>query len=126
MDPQESIRQVDAAIQAHGTWKLKLRTAITRGTLEKTPDEICSDDQCDFGRWLHGNSIDAETRRGMPYKVVSRLHREFHQIAATVAEKVVTGQHEAAQLHLDGPFREKSETLSRALVKWKRELRSQI
>lgn len=117
------IPQIDAAIGAHGAWKLRLRTAIATGQCEVTPHTAGCDDRCAFGRWLHGPEIDQQTRAGMPYQVIRRLHAEFHTCAGEVLGEALGGQLAAAEARLNGPFAERSDKLVRALMKWKGELR---
>lgn len=119
----DSIRK---AIGAHGAWKLKLKTALTTGRSELTPQIVGKDDQCEFGRWLYSQGVDAQTRAGMPYKVVKRLHGEFHQIAGRVLELSLSGKRDEATGLLEGDFTQKSETLARALAKWRGELQDNV
>lgn len=118
------IKEINDAIGAHGTWKLKLRTAITMGKSDVEPTTVRCDDRCALGRWLYGSSVEAPTRSGKPYQVVRRLHAEFHQSAATVLEDALAGRKAQAGQILEGEFKERSEKLVRALTKWKGELLS--
>ena len=115
---------VRTAIGAHGAWKLKLKTAVTTGRSETTPATVGRDDQCEFGKWLHGQGIDAGTRAGMPYQVVRRLHAEFHQCAGKVLALGLDGKRTEASQLLDGEFTARSEKLVTALSKWRSELQS--
>jgi len=118
------IKEINDAIGAHGAWKLKLRTAISVGGSDIEPVTVRCDDRCAFGRWLYGPTIDGHTKSGTPYQVIQRLHAEFHQTAATVLERALAGQKLQATEILDGQFKERSEKLVRALIKWKDELQS--
>jgi len=116
------VQEINNAIGAHGAWKLRLRTAISRGTSDVSPEHVRCDDRCDFGKWIHGPSIDAQTRAGKPYEVVRRLHRDFHQTAANVLEHALSQNKAQAEQIMQGEFTERSEKLVRALTKWKGEL----
>jgi hypothetical protein len=116
------VKELNDAIGAHGAWKLKLRTAISLGKSELSPMEVRCDNKCALGKWLYGPGVDATTKSGMPYKVVKRLHAEFHQTAASVLERAMAGQREQASSLLEGEFKERSDKLVRALTKWKGEL----
>ena len=118
------IEEIKAGIGAHGAWKLKLRTAMTTGNTDLKPDVVRCDDQCALGKWLHGSTIDAQTRLGMPYKVNKRVHAEFHECAARVVELILAGQTAKAEALLEGEFTERSEKVVRALTKWRGELLS--
>ncbi|MEW7007416.1 CZB domain-containing protein [Lentilitoribacter sp. EG35] len=113
---------IQKAIGAHGAWKMKLRTAITHGSSEITPDKVRCDDQCEFGKWLYSPSIDPQTRNGKPYQVVRRLHAEFHVCAADVLEHAVNQRAQQAGELIEGEFADRSKILTKALTKWKGEL----
>ncbi|PWE54259.1 hypothetical protein DEM27_21385 [Metarhizobium album] len=118
------VEEITAGIGAHGTWKMKLKTAITTASSDFKPSVVRCDDQCALGKWLHGSKIDAQTKLGMPYKVNKRVHAEFHECAARVLELALAGKAKDAQALLDGEFKERSEKVVRALNKWKGELLS--
>jgi Chemoreceptor zinc-binding domain len=116
------LKEINDAIGAHGMWKMRLRTAINTGASDIAPRDAGCDDRCQFGAWLHGPQIDQQTKGGMPYQVIKRLHADFHRSAGTVLQDAVSGRKDAAEQALTGEFAEKSEKLVRALNKWKREL----
>lgn len=122
MSHAEMIKEINAAIGAHGAWKLKLRTAISHGKSDTSPEVVCKDDQCAFGKWLYGPSLDADTRAGKPYEVVKRLHADFHKCASNVLRKAVSGNERDANALFEGEFTDRSQILVVALSKWKGEL----
>jgi len=122
MSDEVLINQINNAIGAHGSWKIKLRTAIRNGKSELSIDDIRCDSNCAFGKWIHGTDIDAPTRNGAPYKVIKRLHAEFHVCAANVMQMATSGKTEAATNLLEGEFSAKSVKLVRGLNKWKGEI----
>lgn len=122
MPHRMSIEEINKAIGAHGAWKLKLKTAITHSTSDATPENMKLDDHCEFGKWLYGPLVDGDIKSGMPYKVVRRLHAEFHKSAGAVLELAVNGQSDKAEMLFDGEFSERSHILIVALNKWKNEL----
>lgn len=111
-----------AIADAIGAWKFKLKSAVMRGESTLSPRTVERDDCCDFGRWLYGPTIGGTTRNSIPYKVVRRLHAEFHMCAADVLAKAISGERDAAAALLDGAFAERSHRLVTALTKWKLEL----
>jgi len=121
MPDENLIKQINDAIGAHGSWKIKLRTAINKGQSTQSIEEVRCDDKCAFGIWLYGPDIDPETRTGVPYNVIKRLHAEFHLCAADVLKLATTGDRAGAVELLEGDFSEKSEKLVRGLRKWKNE-----
>lgn len=110
------------AIGAHGAWKMRLRTAIATRQSDLNPGDVRCDDRCEFGKWLYSPQIDAETKAGMPYQVVRRLHREFHHAAADVISAVARNDKDQAVALMEDDFTPRSEKLVRALTKWKREV----
>lgn len=121
MSNENLINQINNAIGAHGSWKIKLRTAVNKGQSEHSVEDVRCDDKCAFGKWLHGTEIDAQTRSGAPFNVIKRLHAEFHVCAADVLKKATTGDIPGASELLDGDFAARSEKLVRGLRKWKGE-----
>ncbi len=115
------VQNITDAIGAHGVWKLRLRTAIATGSSDARPSEVRCDDRCALGKWLHSPTIDVQVRSGMPYKVVRRLHAEFHSTAADVLTHALEGRKADANALLEGDFTARSEKLVRALAKWKGE-----
>lgn len=116
------IDEITKAIGAHGAWKRKLRTAISLGKSDDDPRTVCRDDQCPFGKWIHGPTIDQGTRAGVPYQVVKRLHREFHESAGKVLTMVLASRKADAEAHYASDFAPRSEKLVRALTKWRGEV----
>ena len=123
MNDQLLEHELRQAIGAHGAWKLKLSTAIATGRSTVTPEELSRDDCCAFGKWLAGSDLDAATRAGKPYQVVSRLHSEFHRAAGDVLAKALDGDEVGAQTLMDGAYKEKSAKLSAALSKWRTDVK---
>jgi len=120
--PNETlINQINNAIGAHGSWKIKLRTAVNSGNSSHSVEEVRCDDKCAFGKWLHGHDIDQPTRASAPYNVIKRLHAEFHICAADVLKMATSGDTPSATKLLEGEFAAKSEKLVRGLRKWKGE-----
>lgn len=115
-------KEIRAAIAAHDAWNRRLSTAINLGNCETAPADIAVDDKCEFGQWLHGPGLDEETKSGKPYQVTKRLHAEFHDVAARVAQLAEEGKKVEAYNLLDGEYAEKSSKLMRALSKWRGEL----
>lgn len=122
MQTQDMIGEINNAIGAHGAWKLRLKTSIATGRFDDDVHAVSCDDRCAFGKWLHGPGIGAETRAGVPYQVIRRLHAEFHQSAGAVLSHALKGDKGHATELLEGDYAQRSDKLSRALVKWKREL----
>jgi methyl-accepting chemotaxis protein len=114
---------LDNAIAAHGQWKARrLAQALGTGKLETPVATIRTDNQCAFGKWLHGGSV---SHADSPYyKTTKDLHAEFHQTAARVAELAMGGRKAEAEklMAVDGEYANISGKLTSALLGWKRSL----
>lgn len=92
---------LDDAIDAHAQWKIRLRTAIhTKQPLDTAT--IARDDQCELGKWLHG---EAKARYGTApifAELLSR-HAVFHVAAGDVAKAIEAGQFAEAERLLGAP-----------------------
>ncbi|MFN3470324.1 MAG: CZB domain-containing protein [Novosphingobium sp.] len=116
------VSQIEEAIGAHGLWKMRLRGAIRSGTCDLTVQEASGDCNCKFGKWLHDPAFAPAHKGGVPHRVVTRVHAEFHREAGRVLQLALAGDQAAADAAMAGPFTETSEKLVRALLKWKGEL----
>ncbi len=110
-------KNIKEAIGSHGAWKLKLKTAVTMGYCDLPVTDASCDHDCNFGKWLHSPNFDAETRMGAPYRVINRLHAEFHKCAGSVLDLATSGRGPKATALLNGDFTQQSEKLVRGLQK---------
>ncbi|CRL15230.1 CZB domain-containing protein [Phaeobacter italicus] len=124
MAHERTLDEIQKAIRAHGMWKLRLKTAISSGSSDATPEVVGCDHLCEFGKWLYDDTMPTEILNGKPYQVVKRLHAEFHQTAGEVLKNALDGNASKSKELLDGGFAEKSDKLVRALTLWKTELRN--
>lgn len=111
------------AIAAHGTWKLKLRTSVNSGKAAQSADEIACHTCCAFGIWMHDPRIVDEHGASIPYRVIDRLHAEFHAVAADITDLVIAGDVNRAKTMLETTFNEHSTHLVRGMTKWIKEAR---
>jgi hypothetical protein len=123
MSNGDILTEIKNAVGAHGKWKFNLKMAIANNKSDFEVDKVQRDDLCEFGKWLYSDRIDEDTKLGKPYEVITRLHGEFHKCAAQVLELALGNHNSKATLLLEGEFTERSDTLVRALSKWKGELR---
>lgn len=112
--------EITKAIAAHGMWKTRLTQAIESGKMDTPVDTVRMDDQCAFGKWLYGVSLDLQGTTSAQYEEVKKLHAQFHRVAAQVVELALSGKkHEALQLmSLDGEFTKISSKLTAAMSIW--------
>jgi chemoreceptor zinc-binding protein len=120
MNPVENFtEQVRRAIGAHGQWKLRLDQAIASGASDVSVAVVRRDDQCEFGRWLHG-PLDPVARACDAYRDVVALHAEFHREAAAALELALAGRTEEAQAAIarGSAFARTSAALTGAMMGW--------
>jgi hypothetical protein len=87
----EEMQKVDAAVQAHGQWLTRLRTAIEKGTSEFQPDAVKLDNRCDFGKWLYGE-FPATLKATPAFEEIRGLHAKFHQAAGHILSLALGGK----------------------------------
>ncbi|MBL4583954.1 MAG: CZB domain-containing protein [Pseudomonadales bacterium] len=112
-------QEIEKAIAAHGAWKQKLRSAIDLGTSESTPDKVCKDNNCSFGKWLH-ERIDPSAKDSPFYPTVLKLHAQFHVAAADILTLALRGEKEKANelMGLTKDFAKYSGELTRKMKEW--------
>ncbi|MEZ5701444.1 MAG: CZB domain-containing protein [Burkholderiaceae bacterium] len=75
---------IDTAISAHENWKIRLQNVLDGTSTERLePQQVCKDDQCELGKWLHG---PGKKRLGKypAFSVLVARHQFFHVQASTV------------------------------------------
>lgn len=112
-------KQITAALAAHGQWKARLRTAIAEGKCDLTVTIALRDDQCAFGKWLHGEA-SPELRSSAHYSSCKQLHAEFHRAAGEVLQLALAGKKAEAEAKLASgtPFTGTSMKLTLELSNW--------
>jgi len=113
---------IRAAINAHGAWKLRLKQAIASGKITDDPRKVGLDTQCDFGKWIHGNTLSPEIKSTKPYQVIKRLHAEFHTSAGRVLKLAQDGDSARAADLMQSEFNIIAKKLILTLTKWKMEM----
>jgi hypothetical protein len=119
--------EIKKAIGEHGIWKKKLKSAVDTGKINVKISIIKSDNDCNFGKWLHGPSTIVNQKNSKHYQKVRDLHAEFHEKAAMVAQLAVAGNKVAAMkmLSVNGEYVEASASLTSAMIAWLKEEKSQ-
>jgi methyl-accepting chemotaxis protein len=114
--------EINAALGAHGLWKLKLRDAIRSGRSDDAPAVLRQDMQCRFGQWLRGPALPPAAKGTPHYDECVDLHARFHAAAAHVLELALTGRKAEAEAALGpgGDFARLSAQLARAMTRWQR------
>lgn len=118
------VEVLNKGIAAHSGWKARLRNAASSGKFEVATNTVKADDQCEFGKWLHGSGLSAAEKQSEHYRAVKQLHAQFHLDAAKVAELATSGQKEAAEkeMGMGSSYSKSSTALTGAMVKWRESL----
>ncbi|MEZ5403466.1 MAG: CZB domain-containing protein [Bryobacteraceae bacterium] len=116
--------EITKGIAAHARWKARLNTAIDTRKLSVPVSTIRVDNECEFGKWLHGAAFPPAERNGQHYPKVKELHARFHQSAATVAQLAEAGRADEARKHMatNGDFALVSTELTMAMSAWRNTL----
>lgn len=117
-----SQQEIDRAIDAHTRWTAQLRDAIHHCSCSTPLEVIQSDNQCEFGRWLYSDTITPTEKAAPRFKIVQKLHAEFHRTAARVAELALAGRQADASkmLQENGEYNVISRKLINAMQDWKK------
>ncbi len=115
--------EIKNAVGTHGMWKKKLKSAISSGRIDVQVSTIKADNQCSFGKWLHGPTITEKQKSSNHYRNVRELHAVFHEKASKVAQLAISGNKAAAtkMLEVNGEFSEASAALTTAMLAWLKE-----
>lgn len=110
--------EIQKAIGAHGMWKVRLRKAVETGQSEWTVAHVKADNNCDFGKWLHG--LPEHEKKAENWGKIRDLHAKFHEEAARILECAITGKKAQAadSLELGSPFTNASANLTSLMMKW--------
>jgi methyl-accepting chemotaxis protein len=88
----------DQAISAHVQWKSKLAAYIAKPDHSLHAEIIAKDDQCELGKWIHG---EGQKVAKMPdFQKLVADHARFHAAAADVVRKADAGQKASEEVAL--------------------------
>ncbi len=110
---------ITKGIGAHGMWKQRLLDAINTGKSEWTPDVVCQDNQCEFGKWLY--SCTSAEQSSPHYQSVRGLHADFHKAAADVLQLALSGNKSDAEQAVSpgSQYASASSALTKEMIAWK-------
>ncbi|MFN3298329.1 methyl-accepting chemotaxis protein [Caldimonas sp.] len=110
------------AIEAHRSWKVKLRQAIAKKE-KLDADTLCRDDRCPLGRWLHGPG-GARWGSRPSFRSLVDEHAQFHRTLSAVAEHVNAGRMDQAlkDIGSGSRFADASNRTIEAILRLQREL----
>jgi len=122
-DRVDKVTDIEEAIGNHARWMSLLRDAILQAPPTVDVTEVQAEDQCEFGKWLHGSRLSGEDRASAVYQEVNRLHADFHRLAAQVVELAVSGKPRDAYDLLYGEYITMSGRLAIAMRAWQDKLK---
>ncbi len=110
----------DEAIRVHSAWKTRLASYLRRPDGSLHGAEVCTDTQCDLGKWL--GSAAAEMSGQPAFKRLKTSHAAFHSAAGALVDIANSGRptSELAALGASSPFAEASRQVVHALMAMKR------
>jgi hypothetical protein len=115
---KSSIRKeidIMAAINAHIRWKIRLLNYRNGMSDEKfDPAQVCRDDLCKLGRWIHGPA-SKHFRRHDRYLALREKHADFHTVAGKVVQSVDNKDFEVADSLMRAEYTQISRDVVRAL-----------
>lgn len=93
----------DDTIAAHIKWKVRLNQFIDgTGAEQLNSADVCRDNLCDLGKWIHGEGSRFEATPH--YHDLVKKHANFHVCAGEIVKKVEGGDKAGAKAALGGPF----------------------
>ena len=108
---------LDDALAAHASWKVKFRTAIDKRE-QLDAGAIGRDNGCELGKWLHG---PAKGQVGLlpEYSACVKEHAVFHVEAGKVAQAINSGRYEEAtdMIAAGTPYDRASSTVGASIVR---------
>ncbi len=112
--------QIQLALSAHGAWKQRLIDAIEKRSSAIAVGTARVDDQCAFGKWLYGETLERGVKRSEQYGRCLELHRRFHAAAGDVLSLALAGDKDAASRAMapGSEYARVSGALSSTLMEW--------
>ncbi len=87
-------------MKAHVQWFQHLRRAVETGESGMAVSVVAADSECEFGKWVH-----SELPGSCPELLreeITRIHAEFHQMAAAILALAREGRQADARTRLGG------------------------
>ena len=111
------------AIDVHRKWKTRLQAVVDGTSTEQlAPDEVCRDDRCALGKWIHGSGGEKFGSHDT-FQALSMKHADFHLCAGEILRTALAGETAKAQAALKtGEFAQHSQSIVMALAKMYNEI----
>jgi methyl-accepting chemotaxis protein len=113
---------LNEAIQKHAQWKFRFHQALLTNE-PMDANTISKDNQCEFGKWLHGEAKALHGQR-KAYAHCVALHAAFHIEAGKVATTINAHRKDEAERMLakESPFSEASKAVAVSLIELQNEI----
>jgi hypothetical protein len=118
----DKVADIEQAISAHRQWMAQLRQAVFDALSGIDVQSIRADNNCEFGKWLHGPSLSSDEQLTDHYLEVRQLHAEFHELAGRIVELAAAGQVAESYTLLYGEYITLSGRLILAMRAWQSKL----
>ncbi len=127
------VSEIETAIKAHQKWinHVELMVAMAKNNNDisakkaaedkATIQKIRQDNNCYFGKWLHGVS-DETIKNSYSYQEIVDFHKQFHQEATYILVLVFNKEYTLAEelLNEDSTYKRCSKTLIEKMKAWKK------
>lgn len=107
---------IDAVIDAHRKWKLRLNHYLEgRSSETLQPETLCFDDRCDLGKWIYSTG---EARLGnLPvFEALKVYHKMSHVTISRLISLAQAGKNDEAKRMLLTTYERESNSVTQALV----------
>jgi len=113
--------QVSAAIAAHGEWKQRILSAISKGSSDFEPSKVRDHTACKFGKWV---STINPSDKPKNFSKISDLHAKFHKEASRILKLAISGKKDEAKAAIayGTEYATLTTSLVRELMAWKKSL----
>jgi hypothetical protein len=114
-------QKAESVVKAHVRWFQDLRKAVETGQCGKRAASVASDEECEFGKWVH-TDLRALCSREL-FEQIRDIHADFHRAAASIYALALAGNQANARAALGA--NSELARLSRRLIEQVEKLRGQ-
>lgn len=110
---------LEQGLNSHLIWKMRFTTAIDeRSNLDISSKILSMDNQCPFGKWIHGELLTTEEKNSVEWETVVAFHKRFHIIAGDIKQLIDENNMNLARMLMRTTFEQLSKELIHALEHW--------
>jgi hypothetical protein len=86
------LKDIDAAINSHSLWKLKLKEALNTPDNKELLTNYQNEYSCMLKKWLA--SFQLKEQESEDYRIVNTLHDKYHDLASELIDSAIKGEFE--------------------------------